>query len=168
MAEAVAFYAFGGLAVVAALFMITRRNPVGSAWSLVVVLVSLAALFVLLSATFVAAMQVIVYTGAIMVLFLFVIMLLNLSAEDLGKHKVTGLKILGGIVAFGLLVELMVVTFLADMPMKEGLPEGFGQIGPVAKQLFSVYLLPFEVTSVLLLAAIIGAVVLAQQKEKKK
>ncbi len=166
MAEMITFYVFGGLAVIASLFMITRRNPVGAAWSLIVVMISLAALFVLLSATFVAAMQVIVYAGAVMVLFLFVVMLLNLPEEELGKPKVTGAKIFGAIVSLGLLVELLVVALVDDLPGKE-LSKGFGEVAPVAKELFSTYLLPFEVTSILLLAAIVGAVVLTQRERKK-
>jgi len=166
MGEAVAFYAFGGLAVIASLLMITRRNPVSAAWALVVVMIALAALFVALSATFVAVMQVIVYAGAVMVLFIFVVMLLNLSDKELGHPKITGAKIFGSIVVFGLLVELLVVALIESSKGRE-LPEGFGAIAPVARELFSTYLLPFEVTSILLLAAIVGAVVLAQREKEK-
>jgi len=166
MAEVVAFYAFGGLAVIFSLLMITRRNPVSSAWSLVVVMVSLAALFVALSATFVAAMQVIVYAGAVMVLFLFVVMLLNLSESELGSPKVTGMKIFGGLIAFGLMVEFLIMAFI---PEEAGgaVAGNFGQVAPVARELFSTYLLPFEIASVLLLAAIVGAMVLAGRNEEK-
>ncbi len=166
MAEFVAFYAFGGLAVIFSLLMITRRNPVSSAWSLVVVMVSLAALFVTLSATFVAAMQVIVYAGAIMVLFLFVVMLLNLSESELGSPKVTGLKILGGLLAFGLVIEFLVMAFIPE-EVEVAVAENFGQVAPVARELFSTYVLPFEVAGVLLLAAIVGAMVLAGRNKQE-
>ena len=167
MVEAVVFYVFGAIAVIGSALMITRRNPVSSAWSLVIVMVCLAALFVALSATFVAAMQIIVYAGAVMVLFLFVVMLLNLSEEELGKPKVTGIKILGIIVSVGFLVELIAMSLRAPAETG-GLVEGFGQIIPIARLLFTTYLLPFEITSVILLAAIVGAVVLAQRKREKK
>lgn len=166
MAEMVAFYAFGGMAVLFSVLMLSRRNPVSSAWSLVVVMVSLAALFVTLSATFVAAMQVIVYAGAIMVLFLFVVMLLNLSESELGGPEVTGLKILGGLVAFGLVIEFTVMAFIPERA-ESAVAGNFGQVAPVARELFSTYLLPFEVTSVLLLAAIVGAMVLAGRNKEK-
>lgn len=167
MAEAIAFYAFGGLAVIFSLLMITRRNPVSSAWSLVVVMICLAALFVILNATFVAAMQIIVYAGAVMVLFLYVIMLLNLSDAEIGKVKITGAKVFGGILAFVMLVMLISMSILAA---GEGafVEEGFGQIQPVAMVLFTKYLLPFEVTGILLLAAIIGAVMMAQKEKGKQ
>jgi len=168
MAEAITFYVFGGLAVIAALIMITRPNPISAAWSLVVVMISLAALFVALSATFVAAMQVIVYAGAIMVLFLFVVMLLNLSPDQLDKLKNSSTLIFGGILAVGLLVVLVAMSLLAPHD-SAAVADNFGQVAPVAKLLFSAYLLPFEVASVLLLAAIVGAVVLSmKEKEEEK
>ena len=165
------FWAFAGLAVVSALSCITRRSPVASALWLVVTLFSLAALFVLLDAQFIAVLQVLVYAGAIMVLFLFVIMLLNLGRG--GPSDLTGPW------GWGLATALIAVLLLQlgtlrtlSPPAAISLPEGAmqalqqqqGVVGAVAQPLFDAYLIPFEITSLLLLAAIVGAVVLAKRK----
>jgi NADH-quinone oxidoreductase subunit J len=165
----VIFWGFAGLAVASALSCITRRNPLASALWLVVTLFSLAALFVLLDAQFIAVLQLLVYAGAIMVLFLFVIMLLNL-----GRAGPTDLKGPAGLGIGVLLAGLMLVQLLAlrqggaapgRVPgtMARATAEQ-GMVPAVARPLFSVYLVPFEITSVLLLAAIVGAVVLAKRK----
>jgi len=159
------FWAFAGLAVLSGLACITRRSPVASALWLVVTLFALAALFVLLDAQFIAVLQVLVYAGAIMVLFLFVIMLLNL-----GRAGPTDLKgPLGrgvGVFLAGLLLMQLLVLRQAGLapggPVRP--PLGQGMIPSVARPLFTVYLVPFEITSILLLAAIVGAVVLAKRK----
>ena len=168
-ATLVLFWGFGGLAVASAGWCITRRNPVASALWLVVTLFSLAALFVLLDAQFIAVLQLLVYAGAIMVLFLFVIMLLNL-----GRAGPTDLKGPAGLGIAVLLTGLMLVQLLAGRSTSPatGLAPGAmaraaaeqGMVPAVARPLFSVYLVPFEITSVLLLAAIVGAVVLAKRK----
>src|SRR6059036_2849129 len=150
---------------------ITRRSPVASALWLVQTLFSLAALFVVLDAQFIAVLQVLVYAGAIMVLFLFVIMLLNL-----GRPGPTDLKgpvggVTAALLAGTLLLELGVVGN-AGPPEAMRLPEGAmaalqrdqGIVGAVARPLFETYLIPFEITSLLLLAAIVGAVVLAKRR----
>ncbi len=163
------FWAFAGLAMGSALLCITRRSPVASALWLVVTLFSIAALFVLLDAQFIAVLQILVYAGAIMVLFLFVIMLLNLGRA--GPSDIKGPLGLGSGV---LLAGLMLVQLLATRPrgsapastpsvMARAAAEQ-GMVPAVARPLFSVYLVPFEITSVLLLAAIVGAVVLAKRK----
>ena len=158
------FWAFAALAGFSGLACITRRSPVASALWLVVTLFSLAALFVLLDAQFIAVLQVLVYAGAIMVLFLFVIMLLNL-----GRGGPTDLKGplglgLGVFLAGLLLVQLLV---LRQTGTAAGGPAGAaleqGMIAAVARPLFTAYLVPFEITSILLLAAIVGAVVLAKR-----
>jgi NADH-quinone oxidoreductase subunit J len=165
----VVFWGFGALAVLSALACITRRSPVASALWLVVTLFSLAALFVVLDAQFIAVLQVLVYAGAIMVLFLFVIMLLNL-----GRAGPTDLKGPLGLGVGVLLAGLLLVQLLAlrragagGGPALGGLPAatpGQGMIASVARPLFTAYLVPFEITSMLLLAAIVGAVVLAKRK----
>lgn len=173
-ATEIVFWVFAGLAVVGAVFCITRRNPVASALWLVVTLFALAALYVLLDAQFIAALQVLVYAGAIMVLFLFVIMLLNLGR--VGPGGPTDLKgpvwlALGAVLAGMLLLQLRVLG-TAGLPAGTTLPEGAmaalqqqqGMVGVVARPLFNEYLVPFEITSILLLAAIVGAVVLAKRK----
>src|SRR5437660_10588889 len=159
------FWAFAGLAVGSALACITRRSPVASALWLVVTLFALAALFVLLDAQFIAVLQVLVYAGAIMVLFLFVIMLLNLGRA--GPTDLKGPLGLGvGVLLAGLLlVQLLVLRQAgpaAGGPARATAEQGM--IPTVARPLFTTYLVPFEITSILLLAAIVGAVVLAKRK----
>ena len=165
------FWIFGVIAMGAALVCITRRSPVASAMWLIVTLFALAALYVLLDAQFIAALQVLVYAGAIMVLFLFVIMLLNLGRP--GPTDIKGPVGLGMAALLGgtLLLELRVLG-AATPPAAIQLPEGAmaalqqqqGMVGAVAGPLFDAYLIPFEITSLLLLAAIVGAVVLAKRK----
>jgi NADH-quinone oxidoreductase subunit J len=165
------FYAFSALAIGSALLCITRRSPVAAALWLVSTLFHLAALFVMLDAHFIAAVQVLVYAGAVMVLFLFVIMLLNLGR--LGPSDVKGpagkiIALVGGLV---MLAELLVLREVA-LPAHLALPEGTlartleaeGAVQAVARPLFEAYLLPFEITSVMLLAAVVGAVVLAKRR----
>jgi len=165
------FGGFAGLAIVSAASCVTRRSPVASALWLVVTLFSLAALFVLLDAQFLAVLQVLVYAGAIMVLFLFVIMLLNL-----GRAGPTDLKgpiglALGVLLAGLLLVQLLVVRQSGSVPAPgatAGAPPSAAAAGgivpAIAGPLFTVYLVPFELTSLLLLAAMVGVVVLAKRK----
>jgi NADH-quinone oxidoreductase subunit J len=169
------FWVFAGLAMASALCCITRRSPVASALWLIVTLFSLAALFVLLDAQFIAVLQVLVYAGAIMVLFLFVIMLLNL-----GRPGPTDLKGPTGLGVGVLLAGLLLVQLLG---LRQGAPPPSpalalgpgggamaraaadqGLVAAVARPLFSSYLVPFEITSILLLVAIIGAVVLAKRQ----
>jgi len=165
------FWAFAGIAVLAAALCITRRNPVASALWLVVTLFALAALFVLLDAQFIAVLQVLVYAGAIMVLFLFVIMLLNLGRPGPSDVKGPAGLALGVLLAGLLLLQLRALTRTAP-PAAIQLPEGAmaalqreqGLVGAVAGPLFGAYLVPFEITSLLLLAAIVGAVVLAKRR----
>ena len=165
MGESLIFYLFGGVAVIASLFMVTRHNPVSSVMSLVVVMFCLAVLFLGLHASFVAVMQVIVYAGAVMVLFLYMIMLLNLSDEELGRALVTPLKVFGCVVAVLFLVALTTLAY--SSPDAEGeVGAGFGGVAQIGQVLFSTYMLPFEITSVVLLAAIVGAVVIAQREQK--
>ena len=164
------FGGFAGLAIVSAASCVTRRNPVASALWLVVTLFSLAALFVLLDAQFLAVLQVLVYAGAIMVLFLFVIMLLNLGRA--GPTDLKGPIGLGlGVLLAGLLLVQLLVLRQSSLPAlgaAAGPPPraavGAGIVPALAQPLFTAYLVPFELTSLLLLAAIVGAVVLAKRK----
>lgn len=145
------------------LLMIFQTNPIASAIYLVFAFFGLAGLYVLLSAPFVAVLQILVYVGAIMVLFIFVLMLLNLKKEELIYDQVTGKKI--GVVLLGLFflgfmvfhfVSIPVLPF-ANVAVSFGEPKGVGQL------LFTHYLIPFELTSILLLVGIIGAVVLGKK-----
>jgi len=158
------FYVFGGIAVASALLVVTRRNPVSSAVFLVLCFFCLAALYLLLSAYFVAVIQVLVYAGAIMVLFLFVIMLLNLSQLELGRIRNMALKVLGAVLGVVLLINMLAVINKPLLVPGSPLSKGFGGTAQVGALLFSKYLMPFEVASVLLLAAIVGAIALARRE----
>ena len=168
------FYLFGIIAIVSALAFVTRKSPVAAALWLVNTMFSLAALYVLLDAHFIGVIQVLVYAGAIMVVFLFVIMLLNLGhASDVGDARGLGWKLAAGLVGLALLAQVFALTKV-HVPESLALPENAianqvaaqGAIAPVAGPLFHQYLLAFEVTSVLLLAAVVGAVVLGRRGER--
>jgi NADH-quinone oxidoreductase subunit J len=166
------FYLFGIIAVASAVAFVTRKSPVAAALWLVNTMFSLAALYVLLDAQFIGVIQVLVYAGAIMVVFLFVIMLLNLGhASDIADARSMGWKLAAGLVGLALLAQVFALTRVR-VPEGLALPEGAvaaqvaanGAIAPIAGPLFNEYLLAFEVTSVLLLAAVVGAVVLGKQR----
>jgi len=158
------FYIFGGLAVVTALLMVTRQNPISSAMWLVASFFAFAALFANLGAHFIAVIQILLYAGAIMVLFIFVIMLLNIGVEELKPRQMQFSGLLGGAVV----IYLIVLFALALLKSKSGefplVAEDFGYVAPVGRMLFTKYLIPFEVTSVLLLVAIVGSVVMGKRK----
>ena len=165
------FYFFGLVAMISAVAFVTRKSPVAAAMWLVNVMFSLAALYVLLDAQFIGAIQVLVYAGAIMVVFLFVIMLLNLGQQETTDARGLGWKLTGGAVAIAMLAQIFALT-KTKTPINLTLPQGFaakqvaeaGAIAPVSGPLFNEYLLAFEVTSVLLLAAVVGAVILGKQR----
>ncbi len=165
------FYLFGLIAIASALLFVTRKSPVAAALWLVNTMFSLAALYVLLDAQFIGAIQVLVYAGAIMVVFLFVIMLLNLGKGEMGDMRGMGWKVTAGAVGLAILAQVFALT-KARTPVTLTLPQGFAAkeiaetcaISPVAAPLFNEYLLAFEITSVLLLAAVVGAVVLGKQR----
>lgn len=159
------FYIFGGVAVLGAFLMVMSWNPVAAVLNMILVMFCIAGLFVLLNAHFIAVIQVLVYAGAIMVLFMFIIMLLNLRGDEAAwksrKQNVL-LSIVGFLLAFGTFLKLFSVVKNSglDKPMK--VSEDFGTTELVGKILFTDYLLPFEIASILLLVAIIGAVILAK------
>jgi len=165
------FYLFGILAVASALTFVTRKSPVAAALWLVSTMFSLAAMYVMLDAHFIGVIQVLVYAGAIMVVFLFVIMLLNLGRpEDIEDARGRGWKIVAGFVGLALLAQIFALTrprLLERFVMAPGAAADIaareGAIRPVAGPLFTEYLLAFEVTSILLLAAVVGAVVVGRQ-----
>ena len=170
MLEAI-FWLHAGTAILAAVLCVTRRSPVASALWLIVTLFATAVLFLLLDAHFIAALQIMVYSGAIMVLFLFVIMLLNLGDQHATDMKGWAGRIIGvGLGAF-VAVELWVITRVVPVDQIR-LPAGEldrmtteeGAIMLVAESLYTTYLLPFLLTAILLLAAIAGAVVLAKRR----
>lgn len=158
------FYFFAGLSLVSGLLVISFRNTLSSAISLVVCLFGIACLFALLNAHFLAAMQVLVYAGAIMVLFVFVIMLLDLGRKDLLKIKMTFASVVG--ILFGAYLGVFLVLRLGNFsePFPLSLSDDYGTVRGVARLLFTDYLIPFEAVSILLLVAIVGAVVLAKKE----
>jgi len=165
MIQAIFFYVFAASAVVMALAVISARNPVYSAMALIGCLLSVASIFALQSAHLMALLQVMVYAGAIMVLILFVLMLLNLSPQELGERRVTVRRVTGAYL-IGAIVTLLVVRLTKHhWASPSALDPNFGTIEEVGMVLYTKYLLPFEMVSLLLLAAIIGAVVLTR-KEK--
>jgi len=158
-------------AIVSAMLVVTRRNPVHSALSLIVCLLSVALLFLLLGAQFIAALQVIVYAGAIVVLFLFVVMLLDVRDKTAVFHSALSQKLASLAIALAVLIELaMVATAGVAWTRKEewlaatGL--SFGTAQSVGKELFARYIFQFEVASVLLLVAVVGAVALAKNRRE--
>jgi NADH-quinone oxidoreductase subunit J len=166
MMEMAIFITCALVAVTAAILVIVQRNPIASVMYLVTTFVAQAVLFIQLQAAFVAVLQIIVYAGAIMVLFLFVIMLLNLRREDFGKDIKLRLKPLAIAFAVVLLIETIVVISASMMPGRSTaqLTVDFGSVQAIGRELFTTYLYPFELTSVLLIVAILGAVVMAKKK----
>ena len=164
MWESVFFWIFGSAAMVLGVLVIVLKNPVHCAVSLVGNMFCLAALFALLDAHFLAALQVLVYAGAIMVLILFVIMLLNLKSDELGKAKQTATKVVGGVLVAWVAVLLISLLEEGGVTAMPEVSESYGTLATVGRMIFSKYLLPFEVASVLLLAAILGAVGIAKKK----
>ena len=164
------FYLFGVIALASAIAFVTRKSPVPAALWLVNTMFSLAVLYVMLDAQFIGVMQVLVYAGAIMVVFLFVVMLLNLGhPSELADMRGAGWKLAAGLVGLALLAEIMVIA-RTKLPPQLVVAPNFNEqqmkklnaVGTIAEPLFRDYLLAFELTSVLLLVAIAGAVVLGR------
>jgi NADH-quinone oxidoreductase subunit J len=150
------------LTVAAALTVVVHRNPVHSACALALTMFFLSLFFFGLEAQLVAILQLIVYAGAIVILFLFIIMLLNLQAQD---RAMGGAPLVATAVAGGGVLALLVVLALrrAGTARPADVPAGFGETAALARELFTVYLVPFELTSILLLVAIVGAIALARK-----
>jgi NADH-quinone oxidoreductase subunit J len=161
----VIFFIFGALCVAGALNLLLQRHPINSALSLIVVMTSLAVLYLLLGAEFLAAAQVIVYSGAIMVLFTFVIMLLNAGKEE--RTRGSKAAYLVGFPGVAALLGLLTYIFLSVRTPLGNAELGGGTLvttSDLSRVLFRDLLLPFEVTSVLILIAILGAVALARKE----
>ncbi len=163
-ASLVTFFILATIAVISAIMVVANVNPVRSALSLVVTFLTVAALYITLEAQFIAAVQIIVYAGAIMVLFLFVIMLLNLSApgaiKEKGKLQPRVALALSG-------VFILVLSPLFTLPGDPRAAQNLGTVRTIGLFLYNPtlpWLFPFEVTSILLLVAVIGAIVMAKRR----
>jgi len=161
------FHLFAALTLLCAFLVVANpftRNPVTSAMFLVLAIISMAGLFVVLHAFFLAAVQVLVYAGAVMVLFLFVIMLLDLKEEGARKLKTFG--VVTGIFSVGALAAIA-VRAIATSGVGAGLqPQAEGATKPLGKLLFTQYLLPFEIVSILLLVEMVGVILLSKKDLK--
>jgi NADH-quinone oxidoreductase subunit J len=171
--DALAFYAFASVAVIGSLLVVLQRNPVYSVLSLIAAFFGLAGLYVLLEAPFVAVVQIIIYAGAIMVLFLFVVMLLNVPREDAAEwdrshplYRPMAVRI-GAALALLLALELgwaLTLTAGLTAPIGEDRP-AISSVAELGRVLFTDYMFAFEVTSILIIVAMIGAVVLARKRD---
>ena len=169
--QGIVFWFASAMAIASTVLCITRRSPVASALWLVNVLFNLSIIYVLLDAHFIAAVQILVYAGAIMVLFLFVIMLLNIGRLAESDVKGGAGKVIAAVCGLILVAELVGLANV-KLPANASLPEDAiarmvenqGAINVIAQPLFQSYLVPFELTSVMLLAAVVGAVVLAKRR----
>ena len=162
------FYLFGLIAVASALLFVTRKSPIAAALWLVNVMISLAALYIMLGAQFVGIVQVIIYAGAIMVVFLFVVMLLNLGhAGAIADLRSMRWRLAGGLAGLLLLAELLTVS-RPSWPGAQAPPTSVATVpvnvvAPVAEAFFREHMIAFEASSILLLVAIVGAVVIARR-----
>lgn len=166
--ELVIFIILGAVAVGTAAAMVVSKNPIYAVLLLVVNFFSLAMFYLVLSAQFIAFIQVLVYAGAIMVLFLFTVMLLNLTgAIENVRDKLPAQKwlaVIFGVALLGLAVVVVTTGVFQAVPEGRPLPLEFGTSKPIGTLLFTDYLLPFEVTSILLLTAMVGSIVLAKRR----
>jgi len=162
--EAALFYSFSGVAILSAIgLLVNVRNTVNAALSLVVCMLSLAVLFIMLNAEFIGVLQVMVYAGAIVVLFLFVVMLLNLRSGRMGSESQPVLKLIGGLIVVAATVKLATLLDRLPKAWPEVAPE-FGTVEHVGRVFYTDYMLAFQVAGVLLLSGIVGAVILAKRE----
>ena len=167
--ELLIFYPLAGICILFALGVVVNNSPINSAISLIGMMLCLAGVFILQQAHFIAVLQIIIYAGAIMVLFMFVIMLLNLKGkgeDDKWQSRDSNvlLNVLSGLLAAGILYKLISIINEAKFNSPALTSETFGTVREVGTILFTEFVLPFEVASILLLVAMIGAVVLAKSK----
>jgi NADH-quinone oxidoreductase subunit J len=165
LGDAVVFWILAAMIVGFALFTITRKNPVTAVMSLVATFFGLAAMYATLSAHFLAVLQVLVYAGAIMVLFIFVVMILN--REEVTPLSFRPMRVLGVLAGVYLFVKFVDITVAMPLGMPPTPSETFGTVGAVGDILFRDFLYPFEAISVLLLVAIIGGVVISRSHQKE-
>ena len=169
--DAILFFILAAISIIAAIMMVVSQNPVRSALYLVVTFICVAVFYITLSAQFIAAVQIIVYAGAIMVLFLFVIMLLNLGApqalRETGTLQTPIALGLGAVFGLTLLVSRSLVTLPEQTPQAAALTNQLGTVKAIGANLYDPaqpWLFPFEITSILLLVAVVGAIIMAKRK----
>ncbi len=169
--QEIIFYAFSIIMIVAATLVISVRNPVYSVLYLILTFFSAAALWILLGAEFLAIILVLVYVGAVMVLFLFVLMMLNVDLSRVNEGFVKNLP-LGLLVAAIMLAEILVVlwykgrTGIEDFPIPEPLSADYSNTAEIGQRLFTQYLWPFELAGIVLLVAIVAAIALTMRKRE--
>jgi NADH-quinone oxidoreductase subunit J len=161
--QEIAFYIFSTLAVAFSILVVTNKNPIHSAFSLVIVFFCIAAHFVWLNAHLLATLQILVYAGAVMVLFLFVVMLLNLGKEESLEPAFDTRKGLAFLLGLAFLAEMLVAMkdFVALSSAKDVFD--YGKVEKISFQLMTQYVFPFEMISVILLAALVGALMIAKK-----
>ena len=160
----VIFYILAAIAAASGIMVVTRKNAVHAAIYLVVAMCAIAGLFAQLGSYFIAALQLIVYAGAIMVLFLFVIMMLNLKRDEFGFDSRIFQRLFAFIVGVIFFIQIIIVATRFPSQSAQPYDGSMGNVAMLSQKLFYVYIYPFEIVGVLLLAAIIGAVVLARKK----
>jgi NADH-quinone oxidoreductase subunit J len=161
------FLGMAFVSIVASLMVVTRKNPIHSALFMVLTLLCVAVLYVLLHSPFIAILQVIVYAGAIVMLIVFVIMLLDLEEELRSRLKIVSSKVVGGFLAFLFLIGILYAAVARSPAVQKGpytAEKMATNVRDVSEVLFTKYLFPFEIISILLVAAIIGAVVLSKKR----
>ncbi len=158
------FYVLSFVCILAALMTVTLSNPVSCALSLILCLACLAGLYAQLAAGYVAVLQILIYAGAIMVLFLFVVMLLNLSDEEAAEGRYDVIRGLKGLICFAFLVDLYVLVEVSLGGRIYGCPApGLGSLEAIGELLFTRYMVSFEVISLLLTAAVVGVVLITRK-----
>ncbi len=170
MVETALLLLFAGLAIGCAVSVVAQKNPLYSAISLIGVFISLACIYLTLASPFIAVVQILVYAGAIMVLVVFVIMLLNVEEDLPFTKRLQYLPAIGGIMGLALLAQAFFIFYAvnrttANQPINTAAPT-MGITENIGKALFTEYLLPFEVTGVLLLMAVVGAMVMSRRLSK--
>lgn len=166
MIESILFYTLATVLLISSVILISRANPIAAALSLILAFVALAGLYALLTASFVAVIQILVYAGGIMVLILFVIMILNLSNQELATMRINRFVLFSVIlIVFGGAI-LPIIMLIQPSVMATGNTVGseFGNIAEISKLIFGKYIFPFEILSLVLLTAIVGALVISKRK----
>ncbi len=161
------FLGMAFVSIVASLLLITRKNPIHSALFMVLTLLSVAVLYILLHSPFIAIIQVVIYAGAIVMLIVFVIMLLDLETEFRSRLKLAYSKVIGGVLAVLFLCGILYTVVIKSPTGQTGsyTPDKMGtNVKAMGEALFTTYLFPFEIVSILLVAAIIGAVILSKKR----